>query len=440
MRTGAGLDVRRIFPPAIPLVVDDFPPWGIMEKESGMFSRKIILARAAIALGAVALAGAACDERSGPADEGPEILEEDLEDRADDRDEDVDDDPLSGCRQVTPTVLGVSFDTSPCNGEDRHLTVLIDEEVPWCGEVLSWWQELTWLGTMAFEIVPHAFMCSDDWEPCEPGEATRVQIDVVFPQRGVFTVRVAGDVRTVECTWDDCFEEQAWAGEVRVVDGRPHRLFGVGEDIAFFSTLSTDRCGCSEFLPLDVTPDAENEGYYMTTPRAIVCENRCCPDCGCVDTQEEALLLPGRGSPGAVELVFEEGYEWDVRGFVADPMSDAASGCSVQPARIVAVDGPPRYDRRGGAALELQVTVAVASYPSPSCCEALSALAFDIERPGELRLFAFSGLCPDCDGAPCPPERTVTLVMPEAGIDCGIYTVSDDVTGDELFSFIVYSG
>lgn len=140
-----------------------------------MFSRTLILARAAITLGAVALAGAACDERSGPEDEGPEILEEDLEDRADDRDgdEDVDDDPLSGCRQVSPTVLGVSF---------------------------------------------------------------------------------------------------------------------------------------------------------------------------------------------------------------------------------------------------------------------------DIERPGDLRLFAFSGLCPDCDGAPCPPERTVTLVIPAAGIDYGVYTVSDDVTGDELFSLIVYSG
>jgi hypothetical protein len=411
-----------------------------MEREEGMSFRKLALVLTTIMPGAVALACAACNERTGPADDGSEIQEEVPGDQADDREEDADEDPLAGCRQVTPTVLDVSFDTSSCNGQDRYLTVLIDESVPWCGDVLSWWQELSWLGTMEFEIIPHAFMCSDDWEPCEPGEASSVQVDVVFPQRGEFTVRVAGVVRTVECTWDDCFEEQAWAGEVRVADGRPYRLFGVGEDIAFLAAISTERCGCSEFLPLEVMPDAENEGYHMTFPLAVVCENRCCPDCGCVDTQEAALVLPGRGSPGAVELVFEEGNDWDVRGFVSDPMSDASSGCSVQPARIIAVDGPARYDLRGGTALELQVTVAVASYPSPSCCEALSAVAFDIERPAELRLFAFSGLCPDCVGDPCPPDRTVTLTIPAAGIDYGIYTVSDAVTGGELFSFIVYTG
>lgn len=390
---------------------------------------------------AVLLSSAACYNNPGSgSDAAADAAAEEAEEQPDAMEGDHSEDIWEDCRQVTPTVLAVDFDTSHCNGQDQYLKVLVDEAVPYCGEVLAWWQEIEWHGALEPEITPHAYTCSETWQPCDPGETNRVEIDIPVTERGVFTVRIGEETYAVECAWDDCFPEHTALEEVYIDDGREHRLFGVDEDIGFTAVLSTEYCGCSEFPPFDLdNPVYDDDHYYMTNPLAIVCYNRCCLDCGCVDTGEIGFTLEGRGLPFVHEVIFYGGDSADIRGFIADPMADPLSECAVQPAQIVSVDGPPLHYYRRGEPLSLEVTTAYFSYPSPSCCETFTGIAYDLIRPEGLRIFAFSGLCPECDDAPCPQEHTTILSIPPTALFIGAYTVYNDFTGEELFSFRVTS-
>jgi hypothetical protein len=392
-----------------------------------------------VMLWAVAVTSAACYKNTGSSDDGStDVDSQEALESSEPSEENPSEDLWENCSQIAPTVLSVDFDTSRCNGAGQVLTILIDEAVPYCGEVLSWWQEMEWQGALELEIMPRAFTCSETWQSCEPGETHRAEIDIPVVERGIFTVHVAGRTYTVECAWDDCSPEYTSLEEVHVADGREYRLFNVSESIEVTAVFSTEFCGCSEFLPFELDhPAYDDDRYYKAAPEAIVCYNRCCLDCGCFDTGEISLTLESRGMPFTHEVIFQKSDLRDMRGFIASPVADPLSGCSVQPAQIVAVDGPSRYYYGQGEPLDLQVTIAYSSYPSESCCEVFTDVAYDMIQSREIRVFAFSGLCADCDLAPCPVEQTQTLSIPPMAISFGTYTVYDYFTGDELFYFMV---
>ena len=348
----------------------------------------------------------------------------------------VDIEPDTGeCRLIPATVLAVDFDLEGCWDEDPSATVIIHEVAPFCGYYFEWRHDFEWTDYDLLMINASVFMCSDTWEPCDPGEVNTEYLRVRLPGPGVYEAVVNDMPYSFACLEGECPWMLADLDGFYPTGSRRDRLYGTWEEISFEVIYTTGFCGCSEFEPLRlINPDYMHEGYYTGTLSGQVCYDECCWDCDCIDVEVSEQEIDNIGAAHAYEIILE-GSSREIRGLVSDPIANPMSECSVFPLHITAVDGRDYYDL--GEPVELLVTVEYESYPSPTCCETHSQIAFDLLPGNRMHLFGFGGECMACYDDSCPPDETRSVEISAFALNIGEHTVIAEDTGEALYRFFV---
>lgn len=342
------------------------------------------------------------------------------------------------CRIITPAVLWVEIDMDGCFAPDPHVTAIISEASPYCGEAIQWMHSIEWIDDDVVQIIPSLYMCSETWEFCDPGAITTEHVRIDLPDVGqVFQLLIEGQRYDFACLEHECMWELCYLDEVYPSDHRSNRLYSTRENIDFEVWYTTNVCGCSEFEPLRlVNPDYIDDNYYYGTLSAYVCYDECCWECDCIDTAWSEQSLESRGVPYAYEVVLDGVFK-EIRGFIADHIADPASGCDVFPARITEVSSDRAYYDISEP-IDFYVTIEFDSYGSDTCCERHTEVAYDVYGGDYgVYVFAFGGNCMECDMAGCPPEEYRTLHIPPSVLGLGEHIVYDSYTREVLYRFYI---
>jgi hypothetical protein len=357
------------------------------------------------------------------------------QDVADGQDVPFDIDSDSTCRTITPTVVWVDFDSSGCFSPEPHVTATILEVSPYCGTPVTWSNDYEWIDETTVIITPSLYMCSPDWQYCDPGSVNTAYLDIPVPASGVtYTAMVGSTTYSFTCSETECPWTDAYITSVFPADDRTYMLWGTTEDIIYDVSYTTGACGCSTFAPLVMThSDAMDGNYYYGTLAAQICYEHCCWTCDCIDEGWSEQLIRNPGIPTTYESIFEGLYK-DIRGFVIDPMASPLSGCAVSLATITAVTtSQPSY--AVSDPVDMSVTVRFDS-TAASCCETHSLVAFDLfSSSNEIYLFAFKGDCTACTDDSCPPSEVKSFRISPNALDVGEYRVFDSATRTFLYQF-----
>jgi hypothetical protein len=349
-----------------------------------------------------------------------------------------DDIPME-CMTITPTVLWADLDLSGCYGPEPFVTVVINEASPYCGEPITWSHSVEFIDDDVIQIIPSLYMCSDTWEWCDPGAVSTQYVTVYLRSpETAYTLFVGDQALDFLCLGGECYDTLCYLSSLYPTDYRPEPLFGTHESVDFEIWYSSGACGCTEFNEVYLThPDYVDDNHWYGTLSGIICPSECCWECDCIDMGQSLQSLPGRDAPYACEVVLD-GMSRDVRGLIVDPMADPMSECEVFPVEITAASTERAY-YDPGEPVDVQVTLRYASYPSPTCCEVHTEVAYDVYGYDMgVYLFAYGGQCMACYDDSCPETETKTLRISANVLEPGEHMLYSRTTGDALARFYVY--